>query len=433
MKWLQESSFPLTLEQKKLVDSEAPLTIGCACPGSGKTATLIERAKRLEAEHSKTLVTTFTKKCQEEVTHRLNGASGVIKVQTIHGFAYQIVRDNWDVLGKLMGPTWPDEPVVLTPEAEVELIEGEFDGKAAKKMLRLLKDLRKFETSPANLITLQSQGVFFGHRNRQEILDYARWEAYRIRTGTLMLHDFIPLAEKAVQNPHVSLATYGGYKNLMVDEAQDVSLDHWRLLEPFLFGVDSAWLIGDLNQSVFGYAGGNGVTLRSLMDRPDAKIFTLTYNFRAGKKIVDFINEIPRDNPHSVPTAVSAGSVEPHLFSSQEAEAEWIKGNVGEGATILCRTNRYLEQLEKMLGPNYEYLTIHQSKGREWETVVVAGCHPGQIPHPMNQDQEEERNIFYVGCSRAKERLVITSVKTPCVYLKEINVKGADKLPVGSH
>lgn len=423
MKWFQESTFQLTPEQEELVDSRERLTIGVACPGSGKTATLIERAKRLELEHSKTLVTTFTKKCQEEVSRRLDSTNHVIKVQTVHGFAYQIVRDNWESLGKLMGPTWPEEPVLLTEDDEQELILSEYPEKGAKRLIKLLKEVRKFETAPGNLITLQSQGVFFGQRSRSDIMDYARYEAHRVRTGALMIHDLIPLAEKAVQNPHVSLATYSGFKNLMVDEAQDLSLDHWKLLEPFLFDVDATWLIGDYNQSIFGYAGGNGVVLRTLMDRPDARVLGLTYNFRSGKKIVEFINEIPKANPHSIPTAVKAGEVQTHCFSDQDGEAEWIKGNVPEGAAILSRTNRYLEQLEKLIGPNYEFLTIHQAKGREWPTVVMAGCHPGMIPHPMSQDHDEERNIFYVGCSRAQERLVITSVKTPCVYLKEIDEK----------
>ena len=56
-------------------------------------------------------------------------------------------------------------------------------------------------------------------------------------------------------------------------------------------------------------------------------------------------------------------------------------------------------------------MTIHQSKGLEYKIVIVAGCNDGIIPasHSSIELLEEERRIFYVAITRAKERLYLLS------------------------
>ena len=58
-------------------------------------------------------------------------------------------------------------------------------------------------------------------------------------------------------------------------------------------------------------------------------------------------------------------------------------------------------------------MTSHCSKGLEFPTVYVAGCEEGLYPSIRNDDSEaeleEERRLFYVSVTRAKDRLVLTS------------------------
>ena len=56
-------------------------------------------------------------------------------------------------------------------------------------------------------------------------------------------------------------------------------------------------------------------------------------------------------------------------------------------------------------------LTIHQAKGLEFPVVFVVGAYDGSIPDFRNtapDKLEEERHVFYVALTRAKERLHIT-------------------------
>ena len=57
-------------------------------------------------------------------------------------------------------------------------------------------------------------------------------------------------------------------------------------------------------------------------------------------------------------------------------------------------------------------MTLHGSKGLEFPVVFIYGADQGSIPlenekHPS--DPEEERRLFYVGITRAKEELLLTT------------------------
>jgi len=56
--------------------------------------------------------------------------------------------------------------------------------------------------------------------------------------------------------------------------------------------------------------------------------------------------------------------------------------------------------------------TIHSAKGLEWYAVFVPHCLDGLIPSSRSmskiEELEEERRLFYVACSRAKQELYIT-------------------------
>ena len=52
--------------------------------------------------------------------------------------------------------------------------------------------------------------------------------------------------------------------------------------------------------------------------------------------------------------------------------------------------------------------TVHKQKGLEFPAVFVAGCAEGILPHGRSDDIEEERRIFFVAITRAKDHLMVT-------------------------
>ncbi len=58
-------------------------------------------------------------------------------------------------------------------------------------------------------------------------------------------------------------------------------------------------------------------------------------------------------------------------------------------------------------------MTIHQAKGLEFKVVILVDLNEGILPKTSQflSQKEEERRIFYVGITRAKERLFLTSAE----------------------
>ena len=76
-------------------------------------------------------------------------------------------------------------------------------------------------------------------------------------------------------------------------------------------------------------------------------------------------------------------------------------------------------------------LTLHAAKGLEFQAVFITGLEEGLLPHSRSMDDpaelEEERRLFYVGMTRARDLLFLTyafrryeEVRTPSRFLGEI-------------
>lgn len=68
-------------------------------------------------------------------------------------------------------------------------------------------------------------------------------------------------------------------------------------------------------------------------------------------------------------------------------------------------------------------MTLHGAKGLEFPFVILCGAEEGTLPLEAKDGTcniEEERRLFFVGITRAKEELVITWRKAPSCFLEEI-------------
>jgi len=69
--------------------------------------------------------------------------------------------------------------------------------------------------------------------------------------------------------------------------------------------------------------------------------------------------------------------------------------------------------------PGVTLATLHAAKGLEWNHLFLIGVSDGVLP--MGNDLNEERRLFYVGVTRAKQRIQITYAGKPSVFLDQFN------------
>jgi|TARA_B100000902_G_scaffold394217_1_gene450077 mRNA-degrading endonuclease RelE of RelBE toxin-antitoxin system len=256
---------------------------------------------------------------------------------------------------------------------------------------------------------------------------------------------------------------------VVVDEAQDISIPQLRFLAAL--GGDrpnALFFAGDLGQRIFQQA----FSWKSLGVDIRGRSKTLRVNYRTshqirmqadrllGPKVADVDgNEDDRSETVSV-----FNGPQPQIqnFDSSDEEisfvADWINSLVDEGYEpheigIIVRSDKEVERaiavVEKISIP-YKLLdsyiqlahgysaicTMHLAKGLEFRAVVVMACDDEIIPSQEriesvadNSDLEEvyetERHLLYVACTRARDRLLVTSGEMPSEFLEDMGSAGA--------
>ena len=122
----------------------------------------------------------------------------------------------------------------------------------------------------------------------------------------------------------------------------------------------------------------------------------------------------------------------------QFIEFSWQYESLGDFLTelALMTSNAPEEIQDEHSREKIKLSTIHQAKGLEWSVVFILWLSEGRFPNPNNletlEDEEEERRLFYVSVTRAKDQLYLcapvclrdgngyTTVLKPSRFLREI-------------
>ncbi|MBM4387756.1 MAG: UvrD-helicase domain-containing protein, partial [Deltaproteobacteria bacterium] len=239
-------------EQRAAVLHEgAPLLI-VAGPGTGKTKTLTSRiaygiaARKMKPEEC--LAVTFTNKASEEMRKRLVATSsgrnsGGFNICTFHSLALRILRENSAEAGL------PEDFKVIDPEGEKEFIaklNKKYDWGLAKRGIPdLVNDFDRVKNS-----------LDYG------CMDEASSERFRIyrdelaASGAVDFGDLIIKSVELLENNGEILAGYRErFKSVYVDEYQDINPAQHRLLMALAAGCRDLMVIGDPDQSIYGFRG----------------------------------------------------------------------------------------------------------------------------------------------------------------------------------
>lgn len=113
---------------------------------------------------------------------------------------------------------------------------------------------------------------------------------------------------------------------------------------------------------------------------------------------------------------VAAWFLDNGLVQSKNADEDFVYWasllKRGRGS-LTRRTEMLLSPRDRKATDGVTLTTMHASKGLEFERVIIIQANTGAIPSPKNPSVEEERRLFFVAITRAKDDLTVMTHTDP--------------------
>ena len=474
-------------EQKKAIISDNTHVLCIAGAGSGKTAVLTKRVEFLVKHGSidpkKILTITFTRKARQEMMTRLSkvGLLDSVMVETFNSFCEKILRqNNYLIYDKPVRVISYKDKVMMVNNAlsqihmdmskavDVYFSDAQIKGKTEEQLANIfrndcffIRDYFKFKNKKIVESSFETSSVKHEKSVKTVIAVCNYIEAYMKRYG---LRDF---ADQLIDTivffkKHKDLIPR--FDHILIDEYQDVNSTQIQIVD--FLSPENIFCVGDPRQSIYGWRGSDIRYILNFEENyPDCEIITLRKNYRSTGHIVDLINNSIKNMRLADLESSIEGKKDINLlkFTSEDEEFEFVIQKIIESDLprneifILARTNRQLNELSQLMKAqgvkhvvrsdeikksitsrknDITLATIHAIKGMEAEMVFVIGCNGINFPckgseHPVIEmvkveeydKEEEERRLFYVAMSRAKNSLYLTYSGNKSTYFISNSMK----------
>lgn len=330
-------------EQRQAVHADDGALLILAGPGAGKTAVLTHRVAALierGVPPAEIVLLTFTQKAAREMASRVHDLVGPAALQiwsgTFHAIALRILREFAPRLG--YGPHFG----VLTPSDAKDILHATITEHLEPYVPQLpspqhLLDVVSYMTN-AN-VDLRTA---WAARHRETVPDWELVEvalsAYALGKMAHNVMDYDDLLANLyvllLEHHDVRSALAHRFRHVLVDEYQDTNPVQAALAALFAEAHRNITVVGDDNQSIYGFRGADIGNIIGFPERfPDARVLTLTQNYRATPELVavanDGIGHNPQPFPRTLQSARSAGP-KPTWISVADAAAQghWIVDQV---------------------------------------------------------------------------------------------------------
>jgi len=290
-----------------------------------------------------------------------------------------------------------------------------------------------------------------------------RYIAYCKDKSYLDFNDLVTLAITILRNhPEVREKWNKQSQYILVDEFQDVNKLQVELLNLLIANDTQLFCVGDDWQSIYGFRGSDVRYIIEFEKQfPGARLIKLDLNYRSTDSIVSASNEVIRNNKRKLDKEVRSvlpGSQKIHVYAGldESRNVQWCVNKVKE--IILSGIPQdeimFLYRRSKMYKPYFEAFkeeriypvgrTIHGAKGLEARVVFIIGLTEGsggfpdtwlddrifQLIRKTSHDDliEEERRLYYVALTRAREQLfLITEKGNESKFIREVPVQYVER------
>lgn len=484
--------YSLDINQRKCVLNEEENLLVVAGAGSGKSLTIVAKIcyliEYLGYKENEILCISFTnassKSLEESIQKHYHYK---IEVHTFHKLALSILKDknlkiaSPDLLDYLIEEFY--HSIILRCPKLLEVVVQYFypyqEGTIEQyKMLLPQKKFLLFQRKIAQFIRLFKanqkeesllysflQKVFSKQEYQFLINVIVIWNLYKQELQSQKEIDFDDMILEAITYLKEN-EIFLHYRYIIIDEYQDTSLLRCKLIQTLITKTNAKIMaVGDDFQSIYRFSGCDlNIFLNFQNYFPNPDILFITNTYRNSQELIDIAGAFIMKNKSQIKKELHSNKnfYKPIKLVYYEDQ----KNTFLKLLTYLSQSNkkkilvlgRNRKDINPLLSPSitfqnnkyyyknveFQYMTVHQSKGLEEECVILIHLENSTMgfPNKLEEDSifrllqsnenfayEEERRLFYVALTRTKnENYLLIPTKNESIFVKELKRDFSEKI-----
>ncbi len=294
------------VQQKAVLQTQGPLLL-LACPGSGKTTTLIMRIGYLIEEIGVTpnriKAITFSRASANDMKSRYEQffpSLGPVDFSTIHSLAFSIASRYLKSQGIAftMIEGTPNSNIPMKSQILKDLYKQALKEDCSDDQLQ---EMMHFISFIKNYMVPQSEWGQESLPNKEAVKIAIQYEAVKSQNPSHLWLDFDDLLVLAYEALSTDKAIHAAFTNLydyvLTDESQDTSRLQHAIVEQLVSSHQNLCVVADDDQTIYSWRAADPSYLLNFRETyPLAKILKMEQNYRSSPNIVTVANELIKRN-----------------------------------------------------------------------------------------------------------------------------------------
>ncbi|MFC6040205.1 ATP-dependent helicase [Paenisporosarcina macmurdoensis] len=294
------------VQQKAVLQTQGPLLL-LACPGSGKTTTLIMRIGYLIEEIGVTpkriKAITFSRASANDMKSRYEQffpSLGQVDFSTIHSLAFSIASRYLKSQGIAftMIEGTPNSNIPMKSQILKDLYKQALKEDCSDDQLQ---EMMHFISFIKNYMVPQSEWGQETLPNKEAVKIAIQYEAVKSQNPSHLWLDFddlLVLAYEALSNDETIHAAFSNlYDYVLTDESQDTSRLQHAIVEQLVSSHQNLCVVADDDQTIYSWRAADPSYLLNFKETyPNASILKMEQNYRSSPNIVSVANQLIKRN-----------------------------------------------------------------------------------------------------------------------------------------
>lgn len=360
-----------TESQKMAIEWNDGPVIVLAGPGSGKTAVLTERIKRIllnsQDQSFRVLALTFTNKAAAEMSERILDGNQEndhrLFIGTFHSFCSEVLRNHGTYVGINSNfEIYSSDDDINDIISDLQSKYNEENGDTIPDNINVGKAIKYFEKhlciSDGDLDVVMPKTAYA----REYKWFYHKYIEYMLANNVLDFDMLILMTFRLFkENPGIAKIYARTYKYINIDEFQDTNYGQYMLIK-CMCGTknNNLFIVADDDQVIYGWNGASHKRITEFREDYNAELIQLNQNFRCPKEVILAANKLIAHNSSRTVSKKPLESMkvlpeENHVFMNSfddyTEEMSFVVGltkkiheeNPDDSICVIARNNRLLE------------------------------------------------------------------------------------------